>query len=55
MEHKEICSTYYFSLYSNGEIGCSDGVGFCGEVDKSEAIEFIKKAYEFFKQTGDIA
>ena len=49
-----VCSTDYFTLWSNGQIGCSDGVGFVGSIEKKEVIDFVQKAYEFLKEEGYI-
>ena len=50
----EICSTDYFTLWSDGEITCDTGDVFCSHINKKDAINFIKKAYDFYKETGGI-
>lgn len=54
MDREPIYSTDYISLWPDGEIGVDDGVGYIDSIGKKDAIEFVKKAYEYFKSTGDI-
>lgn len=45
-EPKELYSNMFFSLYSDGKIGCSDGVGFIGVIGVPEVDEL----YEALKE-----
>ena len=48
-EPKEIFHGTFFSLFSDGTIGCSDGVGFIGELE----IKEVKELYEALKTLFD--
>lgn len=48
-----IASTVFFSLFDDGTIGCSDGVGCVGGLEREEVLEFVKKAAVFFGLIGD--
>jgi hypothetical protein len=46
LELFELWQNYYISLWSDGEIGVSDGVGFVGTVDATET----RKLYEALRR-----
>lgn len=39
----------YFSLFSDGTLGCSDGVGYVGEVSKDEVEDLYKELKKLFE------
>ena len=45
-EPKELWDGDYFALFDDGTIGCSDGVGFVGGVEKED----VRKLYEALKK-----
>lgn len=47
-ETKEISSTNYFTLWSDGRVGVSDGVGFVDMIEETEMKEFVRTAYHFY-------
>ncbi len=48
MLRKELYKGEYFTFFEDGTFGCSDGVGFVGEVDISESIDLYNTMEKFF-------
>jgi len=42
---KELWSGYYFSLFDDGTIGCSDGVGYIGQEQDVKGLYLALKEY----------
>ena len=49
-EPKELFNCEFFSLFDNKTIGCSDGVGFVGEVLEDEVRELYEALKRLFKE-----
>ena len=46
-ERKELFRSYYLSLWSDGTIGVSDGVGYSGELERDEVMDLYRALCDY--------